>query len=182
MKETAAESATLETTREVFDLWLKAYEDTVGKMLNVPAVGPAREKVEKIMQGVPRITKYYASWMDTNLNFQTVFMEAMRKTREKLGEATPENYRDFYSIWLETYSDTFKDFLKSGHFANDIGKYVADMMDVGQYNKEMLEMNVLKPMNVPTKSEIDEIHKELYLLKKKVKELNRQVKSLTAAK
>ncbi len=182
MKDTTTERTGFESTQEVFDLWLKTYEETFGKLLKAPVVGPAREKMEKTMQGIPYFANYYASWMDTNVNFQSVFVEAMRKTQEKIAAESPANYRDFYAIWLETYSDTFKEFLKSGHFAADVGKFVSNLMDVEQFNKEMLESNVLKPMNLPTKSEIDEIYKEIYLLKKKVRELAKQVKELTAAK
>jgi hypothetical protein len=55
-------------------------------------------------------------------------------------------------------------------------------MDFQIYNREMLEENYLKPMNLPTKTEIDEINKELYSLKKKVKELTREIKELTEKK
>ncbi len=170
------------STQEFFDLWLKTYEETFGKLLKAPAVGPAREKTEKMMQGIPYFANYYTSWMNTNVKFQSVYAEALRKTQEKIAAASPESNREFYSIWLETYSDTFKEFLKSGNFADDIGKFVSNMMDVEQYNKEMLESNFLKPMNLPTKSEMDEIYKEIYLLKKKVRELTKQVKEITPAK
>ncbi len=49
-------------------------------------------------------------------------------------------------------------------------------MEYQKYNREMLEENYLKPMNLPTKTEIDEINKELYSLKKTVKELTSQIK------
>ena len=51
-----------------------------------------------------------------------------------------------------------------------------------EYNREMLEENYLKPMNLPTKTENDEINKELYFLKKTVKELTNQIKELKEKK
>ena len=174
------EKTSFEATQELFDLWLNTYESTWGTLLKAPAIGPAREKTEKILQGIPNFVNLYASWTDAAVNFQNVFMEATRKTQEKVIEQHPENPRDFYDIWLETYSDTIKEFLKSGHFAADMGKFMSHLMDVQQYNKEILETNYLKPMNLPTKTEIDEIYKEIYLLKKKVKELTNQVKKLSA--
>jgi hypothetical protein len=55
-------------------------------------------------------------------------------------------------------------------------------MDFQKYNRDMLEDNYLKPMNLPTKTEIDEINKELYTLKKTVKELTRQIKEIQEKK
>jgi len=55
-------------------------------------------------------------------------------------------------------------------------------MDFQTYNRGMLEDNYLKPMNLPTKTEIEEINKELYSLKKKVKELSSEIKELKEKK
>jgi polyhydroxyalkanoate synthesis regulator phasin len=73
---------------------------------------------------------------------------------------------------MESYSETFKEFLKSGHFSSDMGKFMSNFLDVQKYNRDMLEENYLKPSNLPTKSDIDELNKELYSLKKQVKELS----------
>lgn len=181
------EKSGFESTQEFFDMWLKTYEATMGRLVEMPAMGPAREKSEKMTKGFSTFVNLYAAGMDTSSNLQSVFMEAMRKVKEKTakdmkGEISPDKYKDFYNIWIETYSETFKEFSKSGHFASDMGKLNSHLMDFQRYNREMLEDNYLKPMNLPTKTEIDEINKELYSLKKTVKELTRQIKELTEKK
>src|SRR3972149_4455633 len=181
------EKSSFESTQELFDMWLKVYNATTGRLVEMPAPGPTREKSEKMMKGFSTFVNLYAAGMDSNSNFQSVFMEAMRKVHEKTatdmeGEISPEKCKDFYKIWIETYSETFKDFLKSGHFAPDMGKLNSYLMDFQKYNREMLEENYIKPMNLPTKTDIDEINKELYSLKKTVKELTSQIKELKEKK
>jgi len=179
--------SSFESTQEFFDQWLKVYNATTGRLVEMPALGPAREKSEKMMKGFSTFVNLYAAGMDFNSNFQSVLLEAMRRVHEKTatdmeGEISPEKYKDFYRIWIETYSETFKEFLKSGHFASDLGKLNSHLMDFQKYNRDMLEENYLKPMNLPTKTEIDEINKELYSLKKTVKELTSQIKALEEKK
>jgi class III poly(R)-hydroxyalkanoic acid synthase PhaE subunit len=181
------EKTDFESTQEFFEMWLKVYDATTGRLVEMPAVGPIREKSEKMMKGFSAFAKLYAAGMDTSSNLQSVFLEAMRKVQEKTGsemegEISPEKCKDFYNIWIETYSETFKEFLRSGHFASDMGKLNSHLMDFQKYNRDMLEENYLKPMNLPTKSEIDEINKELYFLKKTVKELTSQIKELKEKK
>lgn len=181
------EQSNLDSTQEFYDQWLNTYKATMGKLVEMPAVGPAREKSEKMMKGFSTFVNLYAAGMDTSSNLQSVFMEAMRKVQEKTatdmkGEISPEKYKDFYNIWIETYSETFKEFSKSEHFVADLGKLNSNLMDFQRYNREMLEENYLKPMNLPTKTEIDEINKELYSLKKTVKELASQIKELKEKK
>ena len=181
------EKSGFESTQEFFDLWLKTYNAAMGRLVEMPAMGPAREKSEKMMKGFSTFVNLYTAGMDSSSNFQNVFMEAMRRMREKTatemeGKISPEKYKDFYNIWIETYSETFKEFLKSDHFASDMGKLMSHFMEFQKYNREMLEENYLKPMNIPTKTEIDEINKELYYLKKTVKELTSQIKELKEKK
>ncbi|HMB45550.1 MAG TPA: poly(R)-hydroxyalkanoic acid synthase subunit PhaE [Candidatus Methanoperedens sp.] len=181
------EKSSFEPTQEFLDLWLKTYKATTGRLVEMPAVGPAREKSEKFMKGFSTFVNLYTAGVDTSSNLQSVFMEAMRKVQEKTakdmeGEISPEKYKEFYNIWIDTYSETFKDFSKSGHFASDMGKLNSHLMDFQKYNREMLEENYLKPMNIPTKTEIDEINKELYSLKKAIKELNSHIKALEEKK
>lgn len=181
------EKSNFESTQEFYNQWLNTYKATMGKLVEMPAVGPAREKSERMMKGFSTFVNLYAAGMDSNSNFQSVFIEAMRRVHEKMGsemegEISPEKCKDFYKIWIETYSETFKEFVKSGHFASDIGKLNSNLMDFQKYNREMLEENYLKPMNLPTKTEIDEINKELYTLKKTVKELTKQIKELKEKK
>ncbi len=177
------EKSGFESTQEFFDMWLRTYDATMGRLVEMPAMGPTREKSEKMMKGFSTFVNLYTAGMDSSSNFQSVLLEAMRRVHEKTGsemevDISPEKYKDFYEIWIETYSETFKEFLKSGHFASDMGKLNSHLMEFQKYNREMLEENYLKPMNLPTKTEIDEITKELYHLKKTVKELTSQIKEL----
>lgn len=178
----------LESTQEFFDMWTKNYQSTFGKMVHMPAIGPIREKQEKIVNGFPLYVNLYTSWIDSNVNFQNVFLEAMRKTYEKQlelskednGEINPEKYKDdIYKIWLDTYSETFKEFLKSGHFLSDMNKIMSNLVDFQKYNRDMIEENILRPGNLPTKTDIDEINKELYSLKKMIKELTKEIEELS---
>jgi hypothetical protein len=181
------EKSRFESVQEFFDLVLKNYEATTGRMVEMPALGPAREKSEKFTKGFSTFVNLYTAGMDSNSNIQSVLLEAMRRVHEKTGsgmegEISPEKYKDFYRICIETYSDTFKEFMRSGHFASDMGKLNSSLMDFQIYKRGMLEENYLKPMNLPTKTEIDEINKELYSLKKQVKELTSEIKELKKKK
>lgn len=177
------EKSSVELTHEFFDQWLKTYESTYGRLVEMPAMGPMRERSEKMVRGFSVSVNLYTAWMESLVNFQNVFMEAMRRMREKMtteieGEAIPEKYRDFYQLWIETYSETFKEFLKSGHFSSDMGRLTSYFVDFQKSNRELIEDNVLKPINLPTRTEIDEMNRELYSLKKTAKNLTRDLESL----
>ncbi len=180
---TSNQESDFKSTQEYYDRWLNIYKATLGRLVEMPAVGPEREKFEKMMKGLSTFVNLYVAGMDISSDLQTVFAQAMRKVQEKTAndmerEINPGKYKEFYNIWMETYSEAFKEFSKSDHFVSDLGKLNSHLIDFLQNNREMLEENYLKPMNLPTKTEIDEINKELYSLKKTVKELTRQINEL----
>ncbi len=133
----------------------------------MPVMGPSREGADRLRKNFEATINLHAAWAQSIASFQSVFMEATRKTQEKVEKrvaeegVSPSSYKGYYDLWMETYSETFHEFLKSGHFANDLGKFMSHFMEFQQYNRDMLEENYLKPMNLPTKTEIDEINREL---------------------
>ena len=174
----------LEVTHDFFDLWLKAYEATFGRMIDVPALGPSRERVEKAHKNVDITVNLYTTWMQSIASFQSVFAEATRRTQAQVasmeeGGQPIQSSKDFYELWMQTYSETFKEFLRSPDFASDLHKMTSLSMDYKKSNQEMLEENVLKPMALPTKSELEEIDKEVYELKRQVRKLTKQVQELS---
>lgn len=175
-----SERTDLEATHDFFNLWLRAYEATYGRLIDVPAMGPTRESAETYRKHLDATISLYAAWMESIASFQTVFMEATRRTREKLEELAageedkaPATPKDYYNLWMETYSETFKEFMKSKFFSSDLSKLTSSSMDYEKSSRVLLEQNVLKPLNLPTRREIDEINKEVYLLKKQLKALSR---------
>lgn len=173
------------STQDLFDIWVDLYRDTMGRFVEMPGVGPYREKTERMMSGVSTFVNLYTAWLDSSVDLQKVSTEAMFQTYQKAFagfKAEPGygggQYKDIYKLWVETYSDAFKEFLKSGHFGEDQGKLISHLIEFQEYNREMFEENILKPMNLPTKTDINEANEELFHLKKKVKELTLQIKEL----
>jgi hypothetical protein len=172
----------LESTQGFFDMWMNSYQ-TFGK-LQVPALGPIREKQEKIMKGFPIYANFYNTLVESNINFQTIFTGAMKKTYEKLiidakNGITATKYKDFYNVWLDIYSDMLKEFMESSHYTSDMGKLMTNFVDFQKYNRDVIEENILKPSNLPTKTDIDEINKDLYTLRKTLKDLDKKTNEVS---
>lgn len=173
------EYSNFESTRELYDVWLKTYNSTFGRFVEMPVLGPTREKTDSIMKGFSNFANFLAIWLDFSSDFQKLFIESMQQVNEKIETGTnrvpgPERFKDYYNIWIETYSDTYKDFMRSDHFSSDMGKLMSYFMELQKYNREILEDNYLKQMNLPTKTDVDEINRELYSLRKKQKEFSQR--------
>jgi len=176
------ESTDLQASHDLFELWERAYEATYGKIIDLPAIGPSREGSERLRRNFEATINLHASWAQSMASFQSVLMEASRRTEEKVGQqvaekgAPPSSYKDYYDLWMNTFSETFKEFLKSQYFASDLAKLTSNSMDFQKSSRELVEENLLKPANLPTRTEIDDLSKEVYLLKKQVRAMARDLK------
>ena len=182
------ETTDLQASHDFFELWQKSYEATYGRIIDMPVMGPSREGADRLRKNFEATINLHAAWAQSIASFQSAFMEATRRTQEKMEErvaaegVSPSSYKGYYDLWMETYSETFKEFLKSRFFATDLAKLTSNSMDFQKSSRELIEENLLRPANLPTRTEIDDLSKEVYLLKKRVKELARDLRSSTEKK
>jgi hypothetical protein len=52
-----------ELTHELFDLLLRTYEANYGRLIEMPAMGPTRERYEKLMRNFSASVNLYTAWM-----------------------------------------------------------------------------------------------------------------------
>lgn len=175
---------TNDLTQEFFDMWQKTYDATYGRVFNIPSIGPMREKQEKLIKNFYSFVNFYTALTKFNIDSQNAFFEATQKTHqrtiEKMKDANtdPDKYKDFYTVWIQTSSEIFKELLKSEKFVSDTGKLMSAFIEFQKDNRQIIEENYLKLVNIPTRTEIDDMNRELYSLKRTVKELNKRIEEL----
>jgi hypothetical protein len=99
--------ATPEAYKEFYSLWMKTYQETSGRSLNVPTTGLSKEMLETFLNSTDIYLNLYKSWIN-----------ALEKLSEKTRElstrtADPEAYKEFYALWIKTYEKAFDDFFEN---------------------------------------------------------------------
>lgn len=102
--------------KEVYDLWIKSY----GKIFDDLLTLPFRENINEIFErptGAPEIysesfIQISKIWKDSYTRLNGQWIGSIQKLYEKSAEiskggASPEAYKEFYALWLNTYQDTY---------------------------------------------------------------------------
>lgn len=159
--------------------WNLMYEKTLGGLTSIPLLGPNREFNHQLMQGL-------AAWVNlypTTINYQMVLAEIQIHALEQLirelisrserGEAVTEGTQ-LQQVWSgivdKIYEKTFcaeANLKVRGQFLNAINHYKLCQQD-------LLELWMQK-INLPIRSEVDEIHQAIYDLRKEVKSLKKKL-------
>jgi hypothetical protein len=89
----------------------------------------------------------------------------------------PENSNDYYKLFIKILEGHYMSLFKSPEYVSTMAKTL-DALEDFITARNSINQDLFKSMSIPTQNELDEIYKELYLLKKKVKILEKEKSAL----
>jgi len=104
-----------EKYREYQNMWMKSYEKIFDGFLSIPSMENTKEVFENY-SGIPNIylrnlVQMSKLWKNMFVDLYWPWIDPMMKLSAKMvilsrGDATPEAYREFYNLWMNTYQET----------------------------------------------------------------------------
>lgn len=168
--------------QNVFRVWIEIYEKEFKQFLTIPQLGLTRSYQERMNLLMDKFNLFQASMAEF---FRILFLpmeKSFRIMQEKIGELAkegklPEDPKEYYPMWLKILEGHYMILLKSPEYTQVLSNTLNAMGGFMIARQEMLQ-DILQTLPVPTNMEMDELYRELYLLKKKVKELTKKVDKL----
>lgn len=114
-----------------------------------------------------RLGEYYKQLVDT-------WNEAQKQFSKKVPEipTDTEHLDATKRIWIDIFENYFTRLFDSQEFAENFGKLVSSELELAKHWNNVTSL-MLESVNMPTKKEIDELYKELHLLRKRVAKLEK---------
>lgn len=158
---------------ELNNLYWNLYEKTLGAWMHTPSIGLNREVNGKILQGFANWQNLYKTSIDYQIilgDIQIKSCQALLKKLVSLSEEqkTIKDWRDFQAIWCEVADNVFEKAFFEEYNLKIRGKFLNALNSYRIHQQELTEI-YMKMMNFPLRSEVDEIHKNVYELRKEVK-------------
>ncbi|MBF0517482.1 MAG: hypothetical protein HQK97_10280, partial [Nitrospirae bacterium] len=163
----------------VFHNFYSAFEKTFGKVFKSPQVGKDREKMELLL----RTLNLYSVYIAKNAEFQHKIYIAGEKASKKVVEAIAnkikageeiKSYNDFYKMWTDINEAEYFDLFNTEEFSTVQGGLLESALEFRKYFHKLMELH-LSDLPIPVRSEIDDMYKTLYELKKKVRVLEKKL-------
>lgn len=159
---------------KMFNIWAES--------MKLPTIGPmyafskefgefANEFINlgKIMSDMRTSLDQYWSMVNAT------YAKASKETAEKAPKQflTKENFEAYRKVMIETFENAFTDLFSSAEFSKVYGKVFSNQLDMSKGFQTIVERN-FKALNLPTRSEMDEILKDLHDLKRRVRDLEKK--------
>jgi polyhydroxyalkanoate synthase subunit PhaE len=160
------------------------YKTELSKYLKIPQIGLGRNYQERLLQAADK-QNIFQLVMSEFLNMHYLPIEKSFKSLQdkmaEMAEAGPldEKSKTYYNLWIKFLEGHYMELFKQPAYAEAMGETLSALNGfVGA--RQAVGNDLLKQMNIPAYPDLDELSKEIYLLKKRVRSLEKKtVKCLT---
>jgi class III poly(R)-hydroxyalkanoic acid synthase PhaE subunit len=146
-------------------------------LADIPSMGVAREHQAKILRAFDAFVDLRRRMLELNkltVGALTKSVESVMTTlveKSKRGEKI-ESVRELNRLWINSADDVFTKMYVSEEYLKLQRELSSAAMTYKIMQQDVMEM-VLKSLNLPTRSELDDAYKTLYELRKEVKSLKK---------
>ncbi|MBN2304175.1 MAG: class III poly(R)-hydroxyalkanoic acid synthase subunit PhaE, partial [Anaerolineae bacterium] len=164
---------------ELTNLYWDAFEQSFGALLESPGLGYNRELNEKIAKG-------FDSWLDfrrASASYQAkladVWAEAFEQLVREMADLAEkgkmvDSVRELMLLWGQVADRVFVETFRTDEYVRVQGEFLNAAMAYRIERRAIMEV-LLNLYDLPTRSEVDEAHRNIYELRKEVKALKKQV-------
>ncbi len=173
-----------ESFMNIFHAMFNAFDSTFGRVFHVPAVGKDREKIELLLRGLDDMSVYLAKNTEHQHMMYVTGLTAMEKVIEAITRKIREgeelkDFDEFFGLWIDVNEKAFYALFKTEEFAKLQGELLDSSLDVRRHFFKLMEL-YLYDFPVALRSEMDDLYKTIYDLKKKVKSLEKELRERSA--
>ncbi|PBQ32655.1 hypothetical protein CNR22_13030 [Sphingobacteriaceae bacterium] len=160
---------------------------TFEPLLKLVNAGKEKENAEAVISLMDRMGEYSLKQAELQSYLQTTAKEGVEKIAKQYAEkyATPEALKqlpspqEMYAEWVKVNEKLFTDLFASEEFSKVKGEALNLSMDVKKHFEKQFE-STFSSMPLVFKSEVEDLQKTIYDLKKQVKELQSKISAQPA--
>lgn len=161
-----------------FRAWTEIYEKEFRQFLNIPQLGLTRFYQEKVNQTIDKFNLFQAAMGEFLRLLYLPVTKSFSVMQEKLGEIAeagelPEDSKKYYQMWIKILEGHYMTLFQSPEYVKTLGKTLDTMSDFTAAKNEVME-DILNILPVSTQKDMDDLYKEIYLLKKRIKTLEKK--------
>ena len=167
---------------EFLESWKDAYKNSAAKIINMPAIGSNRVMVEKMMKFLDCYVDFVSELNEYSLLISNMLMETLEKLLKHLSALQaegkqPRTFMEFYNVWSEFNERAFETVFSTDEFAKIMNDALASGSKLKIIFEDLLQ-DMFEPFPLPNMRDFDSVCEEVFRLRKRVKELEKELKAL----
>ncbi len=165
-----------------FESFRELYRTEFQKYFRIPKIGLPREFHEQLSTLVDKSNIYFSHLVELVylflIPFEKTNLEMQHKVKRMLENGEfPDDYKQGYADWIKMLEGNYMELLKSQEYTHVLNDFIGSLAAYKSVKNEVVSV-FIKDLQIPTNKEMDEVYKDIYIMKRKINELTRQVKTL----
>ena len=168
-------------------------QEEIAKVLSIwsnisklPTVGPSFAYSQNSRSDLKELVEFGKSFLELQIHLSeycmqinNTYVQALAKASEKAPKQynSREDFEKYRKVAIDVFEDAFTGLYDSKEFANLYGLLQSNQFDLLMHLQKLTENN-LKALNLPTRSDMDDMSKDIHDLKKTVHDLIRKIEVL----
>ena len=168
-------------------------QDQIAKVFNIwsdisrlPTVGPSfaysqysRADLKELIEFGKTLLELQIHLNEYWVQINNTFVQALAESSEKAPKQynSKQDFENYRKIAIDVFEDAFTGLFDSKEYAISCGLVLNNQYDLLTHLQKLTEKN-LKVLNLPTRSEMDDLSKHIHDLKKTVHDLTRKIEAL----
>jgi class III poly(R)-hydroxyalkanoic acid synthase PhaE subunit len=163
--------------RNTFRAWAEIYENEFSQFFRIPQIGLTRFYQEKFNRALDNYNRFQTAFIE----FMYLFYLPMEKsfkvlqdevTRMAEGGKLAEDYNSYYRLWIKILEGHYMNLFKSTEYVQAMSETLHALEDFVRARDAVIQ-DLLKALAVPTQKDMDDLYREIYQLKKKLRKLEK---------
>lgn len=165
-----------------FHVWTEIYKTEFQKFFQIPQLGLTREYQERVSAMVDKFNLFQADHAEFLRLLSLPFQKAAAMMQKEVADLAekgelPEDSQVFYQMWVKILEGHFMTLFQTPEYVQALGKTLSSLSEFSRAKNAVLE-DMFQGLPVARESEMDELSRELYELKRRVQKLERDNRAL----
>lgn len=161
-------------------IWTDIYEGEFRQFFQVPQLGLMRTYQEKANQAADKYNLFQSTFSEFLNLLNLPFTRTVQVMQEKLGEMAesselPENPKVYYNMWVKVLEGHFMTLFQTPEYVDTLTRTVNTLAEFSAARDAAME-DALSLLPIAKKTDMDDMARELYELKKRLKKLEKAQK------
>ncbi|MFY9397750.1 MAG: poly(R)-hydroxyalkanoic acid synthase subunit PhaE [Desulfomonilia bacterium] len=163
--------------RESLQLWSSLYQKELGRYFRIPQLGLGRFYQERLNETLDKFNIFTAALAELLHLLSRPFEKSAAALQEQIEEfirtgGLPEDTEAYYRMWLKALEGHFMTLFQSDEYNESLRETMSALEDYLSARNRIFQ-DMLKSLPIPTRNEMDDLSREVYLLKRRIRTLEK---------
>ncbi|MHB9072665.1 MAG: poly(R)-hydroxyalkanoic acid synthase subunit PhaE [Desulfobaccales bacterium] len=164
--------------RETFKICNDLYESDFRRLLNMPHLRLTCLTQERLNQATDKFNQFQAAMSEF---ISMLYLPVKKSLRAMAGvggmgreEKPPEDFKEYYKGWLKILEGHYMTLFQSAEYARTLVHILTALQDFTMA-KDALMAEAMEALSLPSRRDLDDLYREMYMLKKSLKEMAKKL-------